>query len=81
MNNQAMKRKIDTGEAIDISDRPRNGSGDYMLDTFVDGADYCDRKREAWIWSIGKHKVSGQILASTTSRFYLHPEYECLFLR
>ena len=81
MLNKAMQRKLDSGECIDIGDRPKNEDGDYILDAFEDGKDYCDGKNEWWIWSIGKHYESGQILASTSSKFYQNDAYECLFLR
>ena len=81
MQNKSMKRKIEKRECIDIADRPKNDDGDYILSTFVDGMDYCDAQNEWWIWSIGKHNETGQILASTTTKFYQNPNYECLFLR
>lgn len=81
MNNQAMLRKLSSGEAIDVADAPRNEEGDYILFQFFDGKDYCDSKTESWIWSIGRHRETNQILASTSTRFYQNEEYECLFLR
>ena len=54
MMNKAMERKLDGGECIDVSDRPRTVTGDYVLERFVEDADYCDAKTEEWIRSIGK---------------------------
>lgn len=54
MRNQAMARKLKSGKAIDIASRPRTKRGDYVLDGFNDGFDYCDSMQEAWVWSIGK---------------------------
>jgi hypothetical protein len=78
-----MKEMLDAGEAIDLSNNARNENGDYILNDnqFVDGSDYCDAKKEAWIWSIGQHVKTGQILASTAAYFYQNPNYNCLWLR
>ena len=54
MANQAMARKLQTKQAIDISKCLRTAGGDYVLDRFVDDRDYCDAAQEAWVWSIGK---------------------------
>lgn len=81
MRNKAMEQKLRTGEAIDLSDKPRNEEGDYVLTDFVRDADYCDAKEEKWIWSIGRDTTTSQILASTTTKFYQHPQFECLWLR
>lgn len=78
--NLRMLEKVREGDAIDISDRTTTPNGDYILDQ-VEDVDYCDLRKQAWIWSIGKHKQTGQILASTSAKFYQHPEYECLWLR
>jgi len=76
-----MLRKIDSGECIDISTCEKTPDGDYILERFEEGIDYCDAKGEYWIWSIGRHYDTGQILASTSSKFYQNDAYECLFLR
>ena len=47
-----MKRKVEDGDAIDVSKCEREGRY-YVLTKFVDGADYCDNEKTAWIWSIG----------------------------
>lgn len=65
---------LDEGEAI--------GGGLYKLRRFVEGRDYCDPNAEAWIWSIGRNRMTGEIFASTFgSSFYQDDDYECLFLR
>jgi hypothetical protein len=76
-----MQEMLEEGEAIDLSGNAKTADGFYILDEFVDEKDYCDSKREAWIWSIGQNLKTGQILASTSSCFYQDPEYKCLFLR
>lgn len=78
--NLAMKRKIATRDAIDVSGFPREGEF-YIIQNFQDGVDYCDLKRAEWIWSIGRRKSDGVVLASTNSRFYQNPLFECLWLR
>lgn len=81
MRNQAIQRKIQHGEAVDVSGFVRTVDGDYILPDYADDIDYCNAKTEEWIWSIGRHRESGQILASTTQKFYLNPAFECLWLR
>ncbi|MGV3588599.1 MAG: hypothetical protein ACO1OF_16455 [Adhaeribacter sp.] len=92
MQNKRMQQKIAMGHAIDVSDCPLASDGDpnhplsplpasYILPEFKEGMDYCDSQKEVWIWSIGKHLETGQILAATDGRFYENPEYKCLFLR
>lgn len=92
MHNKAMERKLQKKEATDLSGLPRTPAGDYVLlllllewrgridrNTFV--MDFCDAKTEEWIWSIGRDNESGDILASTTAKFYQNPAFECLWLR
>ena len=81
MQNKRMEEKLNRREAIDLSHCGRTEDGYYILDDFIEGKDYCDQKKEYWIWSIGIHYKSGRIHASTTSVFYQNPEYKCLFLR
>lgn len=76
-----MERKIKTGEAIDISTCVRTDEGAYHLIVFTEEVDYCDAKTEEWIWSIGEHLATGQILAATDTRFYNNPLFKCLWLR
>lgn len=52
--NRAMARKLEKGEAIDISACARTKGGDYVLERFKDDVDYCDAAQEAWVWSIGQ---------------------------
>ena len=81
MMNLSMERKLRAGEAIDVSKCKRNTDGDYILTEFNDNTDYCDAKTETWIWSIGKSRETGIILASSSTKFYNNPKFECLFLR
>jgi hypothetical protein len=80
MANRAMARKLMTGRAIDVSGCERYG-GAYILPSFIEGVDYCDRKTEEWIWSIGRRKSDGVILASKRDEFYQNDNFECLWLR
>lgn len=88
MPNMAMQRKLKAGRAVDISDRPRTATGDYLLASFEEGKDYCDARAQSWVWSIGKllrplpsvmadgsriTLPAGSYLASLTSRYY-NPE-------
>ena len=81
MLNLRMQEKLKAREAIDVSKCEKTPEGDYILKEFTEGKDYCDGKKEHWIWSIGKHKVTGQIVASTSTKFYQNEDYECLWLR
>lgn len=82
VRNLAMRRKLNSGDCIDVSMYPTYG-GAYVLPegVFKDDKDYCDAKRERWIWSIGRRKSDGTVLASTSSEFYQNAEYECIWLR
>lgn len=78
--NQSMRRKLNAGECIDVSGLPTYG-GAYVLPAFVEGKDYCNARTERWIWSIGRRKADGTVLASHSDEFYNNAEYECLWLR
>jgi hypothetical protein len=80
VKNLRMREKINSGEAVDVSGLPRYG-GAYILPVFTEGKDYCNGRTEQWIWSIGKRKSDGVILASHSDEFYQHAEFECLWLR
>jgi len=79
--NQAMKRKLDAGKAIDVSGCWRTEDGDYVLTKFVEGKDYCNMVRQEWIWSIGRRKSDGAILAAHDGRFFRNPDFDCVWLR
>lgn len=89
MRNQAMKRKLEKGEALDVETMlataaPEPGDlyrGTFHLDRFVDDCDYCVGSTEQWIWSIGRRLADGEIFAAIDSRFYQNPEFTCLWLR
>lgn len=81
MINKAMERKLNAGTCIDVSGCRRTSTGDYILPAFEPEKDYCDKRREVWIWSIGKHHRTGEVIASTSNFLYQNPEYECLWLR
>ncbi len=82
MANRAMAEKLREGSAVDISAFGREGHH-YLLDAYADGIDYCDMNREAWVYSIGRRRKDGKIIASTNpnSDLYQNPEYDCLWLR
>lgn len=80
MNNLRMEEKIACGEAIDVSEFPREGNF-YVLSHVIEGMDYCDASSEHWVWSIGRRISDGKILASLTPCFYGNKDYDCLWLR
>lgn len=82
MNNKAMQRKLEKGDALDVFKEGKEiAAGLYKLNRFVCDVDYCDAQKEYWIWSIGQHYDTNEIFAATDSRFYLNDQYRCLFLR
>ena len=82
MTNLRMQEKLDANECIDVRTIGREiEPGLFLLHEFIEGVDYADTQTERWIWSIGQHKKSREIVASTDTCFYQNPEYECLWLR
>jgi len=82
MINQRMLERITRGLAADVSSCERTIDGDYILDLYVPNIDYCVLTTEEWIWSIGRRRSDGIVLASTTTKFYPDSsEYECVWLR
>lgn len=76
-----MKQALADGTLRDLSRAPRTSDGSYRLFQFEEDKDYCNVETEIFIWSIGKHKETGRILAAEDTRYYGHPEYDCLWLR
>lgn len=76
-----MQDGLEAGEIIDVSKFPRMDDGSFLLPIFMDDVDYCVANTDEWIWSIGKHKLSGRIFAAKDARFYQNPNYDCLWLR
>ena len=93
MTNLRMKEALEAGECVDVSACEEVEPGVFELrgdarESAEDsvgaqgwGVDFCVASREAWIWSIGKRRSDGAVLASTDARFYQHPDFECLWLR
>ncbi len=82
---QLWKKKIvrqSIESVIDVSQFDLTAEGDYILPSFFEGDyDYRDLREQTHVWSIGKRKADGTILASKTGKFYNNPEFECLWLR
>jgi hypothetical protein len=82
LQNRAMAEKLISGECLSVLDEGKTiGGGLYLLSRFVDDKDYCDPATESWIWSIGRNRSTGEIVASTGSGLYHDEDWECLFLR
>lgn len=84
MMNLRMQEMLKKGEAFDvrqIGEEISNWPNHFKLARFTENVDYCDADAEAWIWSIGKNRKTGEIIASTTVDLYANDDYECLFLR
>lgn len=48
---------------------------------FTERKDYCNAAVEAWIWSIGVHRETGQVWASHCTNKYRNPVFVCIWLR
>ncbi len=84
MHNLRMAEKLEDGDAVDVSDWPREG--DYYIapgipEDYRRGLDYCVARDEVWIWSIGQRLADGVILVSRQSDLYQNPAFDCLWLR
>ena len=85
MKNQSMKRKLETGEAIDLSPFPRTPEGYVIMpmppvpNEDKDFCDYCLADTEEWIWWIVR-EPSGRIVAGTLLN-HLIPDGERLWIR
>lgn len=82
MNNVVMEQRLRDGEALDVRKIGKEiAPGKFELESFVDDVDYCDAQTETWIWSIGKHRETGIIIASYGTEYYQNDQYQCLWLR
>lgn len=83
MSNPAMIESITNGTCIDVTRVGTYDPGEdvYVLATFDYDKDYCEVEKARWVWSIGRRRSDGAVLAAFDSRFYLHPDYVCLWLR
>lgn len=96
MQNQAMRRKLQKNEAVDVSKCERTITGDYILPTFQSDKDYCNAETEQWIWSVGCLTVDlpsvmfngerrtlskGTYLAAESAKWYQNSVCECVWLR
>lgn len=82
MINLRMAEKLKQEKCIDVLTIGKEiESGLYELNDFEEDVDYCDAKKELWIWSIGKRYSDNKIYAATDGRFYQNKNYECLWLR
>jgi hypothetical protein len=79
--NTEMKQMIDCGEAIDVSQFPREGKF-YVLPYVSKDVDYCDAQKRKWIQSIAIRKADGKVLASLDIELFKKPsEYDCLWVK
>lgn len=82
-----MKESLQKCQAIAVDQCGKEVEpGVFLLDErmrlhTIDGLDMCVKEREEWIWSVGVSQKDGRLYASTDSRFYQNPDYECVFLR
>lgn len=81
LRNKSMLKMLRRGEAIDLKDAQQSEQGTLLVENFVDGKDYCDSRTERWVQSIGRSKRTGEALAAFDTRFYQHPDFECIWLR
>jgi hypothetical protein len=84
-----MPREVLSGRAFDLgrtAERQADGSlriVDPRALEAIDAAavDLCDLSAGAWIWSVGRHRVTGEVFAAADDRFSGHPDFDCLWLR
>lgn len=81
MKNKTMDQLVFEEKAADLSKCEKNGNDDYMLDDYDPSKNYCDVSTGEWILSVGKSKITGLILASTTFKFVVEENFECLYKR
>lgn len=83
MKNNAMAEGLLNGSVRDVSKLERDDYGRYKLPPgfFLPELDYCDAEKEEWVWSIGRRKENGELLASTAVEFLHSTDYECVWLR
>lgn len=89
MKNKSMQRKLASGEAYDLKNCKRLERKDstdsfYIIEkewSSISDLDFCDSSTESWIWSVGRRKSDGMILASLGADLYQNPDFECLWLR
>ncbi len=89
LRNKAMARKLASGEALDLASywtgvKGPDGVRLYRLPSSlqIEGKNLCDAQHEEWIWSVGRRKAPPhEVFASTDTRFYSNPDWECLWLR
>lgn len=86
INNPELRKRLISGEVLDVREMGiEEEPGVFRLTNFIKGHDYADSKKEKWIWSIGKHKNTGEIFAAYDNRYY-DPndkdfDYETLWMR
>lgn len=91
-----MHYKIQSGNAIDLSDCEITESGDYILEKLEPGYmgfrmnvkengehfEYCDFRLEKWIQVIGICAITGLVLASLRRDFLSNPSrYQIIYKR
>jgi len=82
VNNVRMQEKLEARECLDVRVIGEEiMPGVFLLHDFITEVDYADAQNEAYIWSIGRHRETGEIHASTRGEFYQNPLYDCLWLR
>ena len=88
MRNRWLEREQRRGEVWDVSRcKRRTRDGDYVLPRKMyppkraEGRDYADIAHERYVWSIGRNKRTGAVIASLSGKFYQRPGWDCLWLR
>lgn len=65
--NYRMQKKLEEGDAIDLSSSEQTTEGDYILGNCMPqiGIDYCDSKIEKWFWCFAELKSSKRVTLTT----------------
>ena len=76
-----MFQLLEAGEAIDISQYPRDGKH-YVLPELIQDVDYCDATRKKWVQSVAIRKSDGVLLASLELDLFKSPTlYDCMWVK
>jgi hypothetical protein len=82
IKNTWMKKELLSGTVIDVRQvGVEIEPGVFKLTHFVPETQYVDPEKEQFIYSIGKDRETGDILAAYDTRFYNDDDYETLYLQ
>lgn len=74
---------IEDGELLDVTKRPQNAEGDFILteQDLKDYRNFIKLDTSEWIYSVGRNIQTQQVLASTSNKFKNNPAFELVWRR